>query len=83
MEKEIKKKIYELLNELKWRGEAFNQMGGEFYSRILADEMTKINNELRYEYGVKVDYWQPRDGRVAWINLDQLIEYYKVEEEEN
>lgn len=83
MEKEIKKKIYELLNELKWKGEAFNQMGGELYSRILADEMTKINNELRYEYGVKVDYWQPRDGRVAWINLDQLIEDYKVEEEEN
>lgn len=77
---ETKKQIYSLLTELKNQGEVFNQMGGALYSAIIADKMTEINRELYTKYGVKVDYWQPRDGRVAWINLDELINKYKVEE---
>lgn len=71
-----KEAISKLLNELKLKGEIFNQMGGYLYSSIIADEMTKINNELYTKYGVDVKFWQPCDGRVCWINLNELIEKY-------
>ena len=71
-----KEAISKLLNELKLKGEAFNQMTGALYSSIIADEMTKLNNELYTKYGVEVKFWQPCDGRVCWINLDELIEKY-------
>lgn len=71
-----KEAISNLLNKLKSLGETFNQMGGYLYSSIIADEMSKINNELYTKYGVDVKFWQPCDGRVCWINLNELIEKY-------
>ena len=77
---EEKKSIYSLLTKLKSLGEAFNQMGGDLYSAIIADEMTGVNKMLYTKYGVNVEFVQPVPGRVKWINLDQLIEEYKVED---
>ena len=70
-----KQEIKKLLNELKWRGEAFNQMGGFLYSNILADEMTSILNDLK-SHDVEVSYYQCIPGRIYFSNLDELIKKY-------
>lgn len=71
-----KEAISNLLNELKLKGEVFNQMTGSLYSSIVADEMTKIINELYIKYGIDIKFWQPCDGRVCWVNLSGLIKKY-------
>lgn len=70
-----KQEIKKLLNELKWRGEAFNEVGGFLYSNILADEMTSILNDLK-SHDVEVSYYQHVPGRIHFNNLDELIKKY-------
>lgn len=73
---ENKNEILKLLYELKSKGEVFNKMVGYLYSSICADEMTELIYKLE-KYNVKVEYYQPYPGRVAFLNMDYLIEKYK------
>ena len=77
MDKLVKNTVLQLLTHLKEQGDIFNRMGGSFYSSIIADEMNKTNDQIR-SYGVVVKFFQPCDGRVEWINLDELIEEYSA-----
>ena len=79
MNTENKKEIYDLLCELKEKGKLFNILTGSLYSSICADEMTDINYKLQSIHSVHVDFYQPCEGRVVFLNLDKLIDEYKCE----
>ena len=79
MDAKTKKEIYDLLCELKEKGKVFNMMTGSLYSSICADEMTHITHKLQDIHSVHVDFYQPCDGRVVFLNLDKLIDEYKCE----
>jgi len=77
MNTKSKKEIYDLLCELKEKGNVFNMMSGSLYSSICADEMNDINYKLKYTYSIDVQFYQPCEGRVIFYNLDALIDEYK------
>lgn len=79
MDTKTKKEIYDLLCELKEKGKVFNMMVGSLYSSICADEMSEITYKLQYRYFVHVDFYQPCEGRVVFLNLDELINEYKCD----
>ena len=73
-----KKEIYDLLCGLKETSKVFNMMNGSLYSSIYADEMNDIIYKLQDRYSVHVDFYQPCDGRAVFLNLDKLIDEYKI-----
>lgn len=79
MDAKTKKEIYDLLCELKEKGKVFNMMNGSLYSSIYADEMDNIYKRLKYTYSIDVQFYQPCDGRVVFLNLDKLIDEYKCD----
>jgi hypothetical protein len=72
-----RKEIYDLLIQLRDLAKAFNSMTGYLYSGICADEINEIIDILKNKYDVKVNYWQPSEGRVSFTNLQSLIEKYE------
>jgi len=72
-----RKEIYDLLIQLRDLAKAFNNMVGYLYSGICADEINELIDTLKTKYDVKVNYWQPSEGRVSFTNLQSLIEKYE------
>jgi len=77
MNTENRKEIYKLLCKLKEISNIFNMMNGSLYSSICADEMNDIYNRLKDKHSIDVQFYQPCEGRVAFYNLDELIDEYK------
>ena len=77
MDKLARNTVLQLLTRLREQGDTFNRMGGSLYSSVIADEMNETYDQIR-SYGVEVKFLQPCDGRVEWINLDELIEEYSA-----
>ena len=77
------KEIYGLLTTLRGLGQAFNQMVGNLYPSICADDMNKIMYKLEHKFHINVKWFQPRLRHIEFLNLDELVEKYEKKEKRN
>lgn len=77
------KEIYGLLTELRNLGRAFNQMVGNLYPSIFADDMNKIMYKLGHKFHIEVKWIQPSLHYIEFKNLNKLIEKYEKKEKQH